>query len=208
MRGRGWTGERHQLRAAEDGGSHGSVFREGSIGIKMPFWCATSIASGYPASACRMTPIPGSVVSTRSRRRAQAFGAIGDHHHAGMLRVSDSHAAAVVDRNPGRAGRGIHQRIQQRPIGDGVGAVAHGFGFAIGRRHRSGIQMIAPDHDGRFNFSAAHVVVHGEAELGALAVAQPADARGQALELDAVAGEACIQRSSTSRCAGNSSSAR
>ena len=33
---------------------------------------AASIASGYPASAWRMTPVPGSVVSTRRSRRAAA----------------------------------------------------------------------------------------------------------------------------------------
>src|SRR3546814_669550 len=42
--------------------------------------------------------------------------------------------------------------------------------------------------DGRFQFAAAHHFVEREAELVALAEADPADARGQALELDAFAG--------------------
>ena len=33
------------------------------------------------------------------------LGAVGDAHHAGVLAVADAHAAAVVDRHPGRARR-------------------------------------------------------------------------------------------------------
>src|SRR5438477_5027349 len=40
------------------------------IGIFTPFFSANSRASPYLASACRMIPIPGSVVSTRSMRFA------------------------------------------------------------------------------------------------------------------------------------------
>ena len=103
-----------------------------------------------------------------------------------MLRVADADAAAVVDRNPGCARRGVQQRVQQRPIGDCVRAVQHGFRLAIGRSDRAGVQMIAADDDGRFDLAATHVVVHRESELGALAITEPADARGQALEVDAV----------------------
>ncbi len=42
---------------------------------------------------------------------------------------------------------------------------------------------------GDFSLPRLHHVVHGEAEFGALAVAEPADARGESLELDALAGE-------------------
>ena len=37
-----------------------------SIGMRTPLSAATVLASSYPASTCRMTPIPGSLVSTRS----------------------------------------------------------------------------------------------------------------------------------------------
>src|SRR3546814_5399175 len=47
--------------------------------------------------------------------------------------------------------------------------------------------MIAADDDGRFQFAVADHFVEGQAELVALAQADPADARGQALELDALA---------------------
>jgi hypothetical protein len=32
------------------------------IGMRTPFFAANSFASSYPASTCRITPIPGSVV--------------------------------------------------------------------------------------------------------------------------------------------------
>src|SRR5216684_6590109 len=41
-----------------------------SMGMWTPRSWATSRARGYPASACRMTPVPGSFVSTRSSLRA------------------------------------------------------------------------------------------------------------------------------------------
>jgi hypothetical protein len=42
-------------------------------GTWTPFVFAQAIASSYPASACRMTPIPGSLVSTLSSRAAASF---------------------------------------------------------------------------------------------------------------------------------------
>ena len=41
-----------------------------SIGILIPWRFAASMAISYPASACRTTPIPGSVVRTLSNLRA------------------------------------------------------------------------------------------------------------------------------------------
>ena len=75
--------------------------------------------------------------------------AVGDDHHAGMQRVADADAAAVMDRHPGGAGRCVEQRVQDRPVGDRVAAIAHAFRLAVRRRHRSGIEMIAADHDRR-----------------------------------------------------------
>ncbi len=149
----GWSSQRHQLRAIGNGGFH----ERGSIGIWMPRSCANSIAFWYPASAWRM--MPGSRIGGEHALQPPAarLGAIGHHHHPGMLRVADADAAAVMNGNPGRARRRIEHRVEQRPIGDGVRPVAHGFGFAIGRRHRTGIQMIAPDHDRRLRaFRAVH----------------------------------------------------
>ena len=68
-------------------------------------------------------------------------------------------------------------------------AVFHAFGFAEGRRDGAAVEVIAADHDRRFDLAFLHQIVHRQAELGALAVAEPADARGQSLELDALARE-------------------
>src|SRR5579863_8691423 len=43
------------------------------IGIFTPAFFANSFASSYPASTCRATPIPGSLVNTRSIRDAISF---------------------------------------------------------------------------------------------------------------------------------------
>ena len=49
--------------------------------------------------------------------------------------------------------------------------------------------MIAAHDDRRLQLAVLHHVVHGQAEFGALAVAEPADARGESLELDPLARE-------------------
>ena len=47
------------------------------------------------------------------------------------MRAADADAAAVVDRHPGGAGRDVDHRVEQRPVGDGVGAVEHRLGLAV-----------------------------------------------------------------------------
>ena len=47
--------------------------------------------------------------------------------------------------------------------------------------------MVAANHDGGDQFAGAHQPVDRQSELGALAVAQPADARRQSLKLNALA---------------------
>src|SRR5438874_5649916 len=49
--------------------------------------------------------------------------------------------------------------------------------------------MIASNYDWRFQLAALYQLVHRFAKLGALAVAQPANPRGQALKLDSLARE-------------------
>ena len=53
---------------------------------------------------------------------------------AAVERVADADSAPVMDRDPGRAGRCVHQGIEDRPVGDRVAAVAHAFRLAEGRR--------------------------------------------------------------------------
>src|SRR5215471_13630219 len=47
--------------------------------------------------------------------------------------------------------------------------------------------MVAANHDRRLDLSFLYQLVHGQSELRAFAVAEPADARWQALVLDALA---------------------
>src|SRR5947209_4624956 len=50
-------------------------------------------------------------------------GPVRDGDHAGVDRVPDPDAAAVMHGYPRRAGGGVHERVQDRPVGDGVAAV-------------------------------------------------------------------------------------
>ena len=136
-----------------------------------------------------MTPVPGSVVSTRSRRAAASGCPVGHHHHAGVDRVAHTDAAAVVDRDPGGPGHGVEERVEDRPVGHGVGTVEHAFGLAVGRGHRARVEVVAADDDRGLHSAAAHEVVEDEPHLRALAVAEPADAGGKALRLHPLAGE-------------------
>ena len=93
----------------------------------------------------------------------------------------------MMERHPRRAAGGVEERIEERPVGHGVGAVGHRFGFAIRRRDAAGVQMIAADDDRRLELARPYHLVEREAGEMALAQPQPADARGQALERDALA---------------------
>jgi hypothetical protein len=90
-----------------------------------------------------------------------AFGAVGADHHAGVLAEAHADAAAVVERHPGRAGRGVEQRVQQRPVGDGVGAVLHRLGLAVGRGDRAAVEVVAADDDRGLQFAAGDHLVEG-----------------------------------------------
>src|ERR1700690_752888 len=110
--------------------------------------------------------------------------AIRDEHLPGVLRVADAYATAVVNRNPACAACCVEQCIEQRPIGDGVGSIAHFFRLAVGRSNGAAIEMVAANDDGRFQFTARDEVVDCEAEFVAFAIAEPANARGKSLETD------------------------
>src|SRR5438105_357705 len=74
---------------------------------------------------------------------------VDDGHLSRVLRVADPHAAAIVDRNPTRAGRGIEHGVQKRPVGNRVAAVAHRLSLAVWRRNGAAIEMIASNDDRR-----------------------------------------------------------
>ena len=136
-----------------------------------------------------MTPVPGSLVRTSSTRRAASVGAVGHHHHAGVDGAADADPAAVVDAHPGGARGGVEQGVQDRPVGDGVGAVGHGLGLPVGAGHRPGVQVVAADHDRGRDLAGGHQLVEGQPGLVALAVAEPADPRRQPLEPDPLGGQ-------------------
>src|SRR5689334_13143387 len=94
-----------------------------------------------------------------------------------------------MKRNPTRAARGVQQRVENGPISDRIRTIFHPFGLAKRRGYRSRVEMIAPDRDRRFQIAALDEIVDRFAHFGAFAVAEPADARGQALEVHAIARE-------------------
>src|SRR5260221_6703947 len=99
-----------------------------------------------------------------------------------MQGVANSNTTAVMKRDPTGAARGVQQSVQDWPVGYGIRAVFHSFRFAIRRGDRSRIEMIAADRDGRLQIAAPNQFVNCFAHLGPLTIAEPADARRQALK--------------------------
>src|SRR5690606_9865370 len=66
------------------------------------------------------------------------------------------------------------------------GTVPHRLRLAEGARYRAGVEVVAADHDGRLQLAPAHHVVEEQSRPVALAVAEPADARRQPLEREAL----------------------
>src|SRR5690625_6241548 len=78
--------------------------------------------------------------------------------------------------------------FRSRPVGDRVGAIEHGLGLAVRGGDGAGVEVVAADGDRSFHHPVADQVVEEHPGAVALAVAEPADAGGQALELDVLAG--------------------
>jgi hypothetical protein len=113
--------------------------------------------------------------------------AVGHHHHAGVLRVADAHAAAVVDADPLAPAA-----VFTSALSSGQSAMASEPSRmpSVSRKGEATepvSRWSRPITMGAFNSPVAHQAVDGQAEFGALAVAQPADARRQALKLNALA---------------------
>ena len=100
-------------------------------------------------------------------------GAVGDGRRAGRLRL----AAEAVDGHEVGVRGGVEQRVQDRPVGDAVGAVEHALGLAHGRGDRARVEVVARERDRARDAAARDRVVDEQAELAAVAVAEPADAR-------------------------------
>ena len=112
------------------------------------------------------------------------FGAVANDDHAGVLRITHADAAAVMQRNPGAARGAVEQRVEQRPIGDGVRAILHRLCFTIRRGDRARVEMIAADDDRRLQFAALNHLVERKPQAMAIAKSHPTDARRQPLEMD------------------------
>src|SRR5690606_27735699 len=58
------------------------------------------------------------------------LAAVADDDHAAVLAVTHADAAAVVQRHPGGAAGDVEHGVEQRPVGDRIGAVGHRLGLA------------------------------------------------------------------------------
>ncbi len=118
------------------------------------------------------------------------IGPVGHDDHPRVQRVPDAHATAVVDADPGRPRGRVQERVQDRPVGDGIGPVEHALGLAVGAGDAPRVEVVPPDDDRRGQLPGAHHLVDPQPRLRPLAVAQPADAGRQALERDLLLGQA------------------
>ena len=117
-------------------------------------------------------------------------GAVGHGHLAGVNGAAHADPAPVMDRHPRGAGRDVHHRVQQRPVGDGIGTVLHRLGLPVRRCHRAAVEVVAADHDRGLQRAVGHHLVEPLARLVPLAVAEPADTCREALERDLLARQA------------------
>jgi hypothetical protein len=168
------------------------------IGTFTPSFSANSLASSYPH---------GSRIGRQHALDALGhhLGSVGDGDLPGVQRVANAHAAAVVDRNPTAP-----LAVLSSAFSSGQSATASLPSFMLRFRDKARPPSRSRDDRGRsrwgFDLSLLHQVVHGQPELRALAVAQPADARRQSLELDALARQ--VDPAARMRFSGNSSSTR
>ena len=99
-------------------------------------------------------PLPGSDVSTRSRRlRRNPSSHPPQSPCLACLRVSDTYAAAVMNRNPRSSGRRVYESVQQL----GQSAVSHPTHRAClpslcKASYGARIEMITTNHNGSFYF--------------------------------------------------------
>ena len=83
----------------------------------------------------------------------------------------------MMQRHPRRAACRVQQRIEQRPVGHRVRAILHAFGFAVRRGDRAGIQMVASNHNRRFQFTVFHHFIERQTGDVAFTQTEPANAR-------------------------------
>src|SRR5262249_24381768 len=89
---------------------------------------------------------------------------------------------SVMKRNPTRSRRRIQQRVEYRPVGDGIAAVLHRFGLPEQRRDRSALEMVPPDHNWCSELPGLDEVIQPLTTPSSFATSEPADARRRPLE--------------------------
>src|SRR5687768_3522565 len=94
-----------------------------------------------------------------------------------------------MERHPARTGGRVQQRIEDRPVRNRNTSILHRFSFTERGCDGARIEMVPPDHDRRLQLPSCDEIIQCNTEAGALTLTQPANARGQALELDALARE-------------------
>ena len=159
------------------------------IGTGMPFSLRAREGLGIARVRVADHARPGVRREDALETRGGRIRAVRDDDHARVHRIADPDSAAMVDRDPRRAGGRVQHRVQERPVRDRVAAVAHRLRLAVRRGDRPAVEVVATDHDRRLHAPAPHELVERETRLRALAVAEPADPRRQPLERDALAGE-------------------
>jgi hypothetical protein len=115
--------------------------------------------------------------------------AVGDDHLPRVQRVADPDTSAVVEGDPRRPAGDVQQRVEDRPVGDRIAAVEHPLGLAEGRGDAAGVEMVAADGDRRRQLAARDEVVQRDPEFRPRALPQPADPRGQSLEVHLLASQ-------------------
>jgi len=115
-------------------------------------------------------PMPGSLVSTRSRRFA-ASGVPSATRPCPRAGSCPCRRRAVMEAHPARPRRRVHERVEDRPVRDRVGPVLHRLGLAVSAtppsRSRGGSR---PMTIGAFHLAGANELVEREADLRAVAV--------------------------------------
>ena len=115
----------------------------------------------------------------------QAFirflGPVADDNLPRVLGEADADAPAVVEADPAGPADGVDGEVQEGPVADGIAAVEHAFGFAVGGGDGAAIEVVAADDDGGGDLTLPHHLVELQPRPVPLAEAQPADAAGQPL---------------------------
>src|ERR1041385_4757374 len=100
---------------------------------------------------------------TESAPGGRSGWAWGGGRPRGGAGVAGADAAGVVEVDGVGSGGDVQHGVEEGPVGDGVGAVAHSFRLAVGRGDGAGVEVVARHGDGP-DLALAHELVHREGE--------------------------------------------